>query len=196
MKTIYKLAILFLISNFTVLGQSTSNKEINADVYKKKASPLVVMAQNLKAYQIKSENKVQEFYNYLNILGKTEIKPELKQQTITEIKKLFKDENIEIPNFLSDATKDIPLNDFLNLVTKCNESCSFTIEGVGYSYAQTDNKNQRWWTIAYTLQLYKGKAKYTFRNIMQNAILLQEEKQFGKNTKTVWNSYLTTVGFK
>jgi hypothetical protein len=196
MKTIYKLAILFLISNFGVYGQSASNKEMVEEGSKKKMNSSAMMAQNLKAYQIKSENKIQEFYNYLNILGKPEVKPELKEQTITAIKKLFKEENIKIPNFFKDATKDILLNDFLNLVAKSNENCSFTVEGFGYSYVQTDNKNQRFWTIGYTLQLEKGKKQYTIRDIMQNVSLLQEEKQFGKNTKTVWNTYLTSVWLK
>jgi hypothetical protein len=196
MKTIYKLAILFLISNFGVYGQSASNKEMVEEGSKKKMNSLAMMAQNLKAYQIKSENKIQEFYNYLNILGKPEVKPELKEQTITAIKKLFKEENIKIPNFFKDATKDILLNDFLNLVAKSNENCSFTVEGFGYSYVQTDNKNQRFWTIGYTLQLEKGKKQYTIRDIMQNVTLLQEEKQFGKNTKTVWSTYLTSVWLK
>lgn len=196
MKTIYKLAILFLISNFGVYGQSASNKEMVEEGSKKKMNSSAMMAQNLKAYQIKSENKIQEFYNYLNILGKPEVKPELKEQTITAIKKLFKEENIKIPNFFKDATKDILLNDFLNLVAKSNENCSFTVEGFGYSYVQTDNKNQRFWTIGYTLQLEKGKKQYTIRDIMQNVSLLQEEKQFGKNTKTVWNTYLISVWLK
>ncbi|WP_394759339.1 hypothetical protein, partial [Flavobacterium sp.] len=174
---------LLLLINSIVFSQNAENK-----------SKLAV--KTVRAYQIKSENKIKEFYSYLNILGKTEVNPELKQQTITEIKKLFKNENSKIPNFVNETAKEISLNDFIDLVAKSNENCFFIIENMSESYVQTDTKNQSWWTIGYTLQVSKGKAKHTIRNIMQNVTLLQEEKQFGKNTKTVWSTYLTNVWLK
>lgn len=196
MKTIHRLLLIILISNFTVFAQSSA-KEETAKISKKESNASAIMAKSMKAYQLKSESKIQEFYSYLNILGKTEVKPEMKQHTILEIKKLFKDETIEIPNFLKDPSKKIPLTDFLNLVSKTNESYYFTIENVSHSYVQADNKNQQlFWTIAYTLNLHEGKSLATFTNVMQNVSLLQQEKKFGTNTKLVWNSYLTSLWLK
>jgi hypothetical protein len=194
MKAIYKVLIIFLTIIHAGFSQS-SNKEIIVEKSNKKANSSMIMAKTMKAYQIKSENKVQDFYSYLNILGKTDIKTELKQHTITEVKKLFREENVKIPNFLGDSGKTILLDSFLLQLSKSKEFCSFSIENLEQSYVQSNDVNHSW-IISYTLNLSLGKSKYSFKNVMQNVKLEQEEKLFGKNSKTILNTRLDAIWLK
>jgi hypothetical protein len=75
--------LLFMIANTIAFSQSayTNTTKTNS----------LLRAKTIKAYQIKSENKIEEFYNLLNIVGNPEVKTTLKEQTILEIYKFFED---------------------------------------------------------------------------------------------------------
>ena len=160
-----------------------------------KKNQSVLMAKTTKAYQIKSENKIEEFYNLLNILGNPAVKKILKEQTIAEITKFFKDENATIPNLIDGKNKDISLSDFLNLISKSTEKITFQTENKGQSYVQEYDGN-KFWTIGYDLYVTRGKTKTKLKNVMQNVSLLQEEKQFGSTKKIVSNAYFTLIWLK
>ena len=176
-----------MIGNTIAFSQSATTNTKNANS--------VLMAKTLKAYQIKSENKIEEFYNLLNILGNPAVKKILKEQTIAEITKFFKDENATIPNLIDGKNKDISLSDFLNLISKSTEKITFQTENKGQSYVQEHDGN-KFWTISYDLNITNGKTKTKLINVMQNVSLLQEEKQFGSTKKTVQNTYLTMIWLK
>jgi hypothetical protein len=179
--------LVFMIGNTIAFSQSASTNTKNTNS--------VLMAKTLKAYQIKSENKIEEFYNLLNIIGNPEVKTVLKEQTILEISKFFKDKNTKIPNLIEDKKKVISLSDFLNLVSKSKEKITFQTENKGKSYVQEYDGN-KFWTIGYDLNITNGKTKTKLINVMQNVSLLQEEKQFGSTKKTVQNTYLTMIWLK
>lgn len=185
MKIRNKILLCFAMVNMAVFSQSASTKTSNS----------VLAAKTIKAYQIKSENKVDEFYNLLNILGNPVVKTVLKEQTILEISKLFKDKNTTIPNLIEDKNTEIKLTDFLNAVSKSTEKITFTPENKGYSYSQGSNENKSW-TIGFDLNIVKGKSKNKIKNVMQNISLLQEEKQFGTTKKTILNTYFTAIWLK
>jgi hypothetical protein len=196
MKTKYTIILLLLISSFSGFGQSANKEEA---VSKKMAAPNM-MSKNLKAYQLKSENKITDFYSYLNILGNKTVQDEMKLHTINEIKKLFKDENISIPDLINcngnhNCNNKIKLEDFLNHLIKSNENIVFSVENLQESYVQ-NNDGTYSWTIGYTLNITKEKSIISFKNIMQNAIVLQENKAFGKRTKSVLSTYLTEIWLK
>ncbi len=187
MKIRNQILVLFMIVNFNLLSQSASTNI--------KTSNALLMAKTVKAYQIKSENKIEEFYNLLNIIGNPEVKTALKEQTILEIYKFFKDRNIKIPNLIEDKNKEISLTDFLNLVSKSKEKIFFETENKGKSYVQESNGN-KFWTVGYDLNVKNGISKNTIKNVMQNVSLLQEEKQFGSTNKLVQNMYFTMIWLK
>lgn len=179
--------LLFMIGNTIAFSQSATTNTKNTNS--------VLMAKTLKAYQIKSENKIEEFYNLLNILGNPEVKTVLKEQTIMEIYKFFKDKNTKIPNLIEDKNKEISLSDFLNVLSKSTAKINFKTENKGQSYVQEHEEN-KFWTIGYNLNITKGKNTNKLRNVMQNVSLLLEEKQFGSTKKMVQNTYLTMIWLK
>jgi hypothetical protein len=178
---------MIIIANTIAFSQSASTNTIKTNS--------LLMAKTIKAYQIKSENKIEEFYNLLNIIGNPDVKTILKEQTIIEIYKFFKDKNAKIPNLIDDKNKEISFSDFLNLLSKSKERIIFETESKGQSYVQESNGN-KFWTIGYDLNISQGKTKTKLKNVMQNVSLLQEEKQFGSTKKTVQNVYLTLIWLK
>jgi hypothetical protein len=189
MKTKHLLFILSFFFYSFVFSQEAMKKETTS---KKLA---VLAPKSINAFKIKSQNKVEEFYSYLNILGNPEMNIELKKHTILEVKKLFKDSKITIPDFLNDVKKEIQMEEFLLKLEISKIKIQFLPQDIGNSVVQNYGENQSW-TVGYILNLTIGSEKKSFRNVMQNVSLLNEEKSFGKKSKTVWNTYFTSFWMK
>lgn len=178
--------MLFLITNGIAFSQSVSTNT--------KIQNSALMLKTIKAYQIKSENKIIEFYDLLNVVGSPSLKLEVRVGAFFEILKFFKDKNIKIPNFIENESEEIMLQEFLIKVTKSKQKIHFEAQNMVFSTLQ-EIDGIKFWTISYGLNINIGNEKRS-KNINHNISLLQEEKYFGGLKKTVQNCNFTAIKLK
>jgi hypothetical protein len=169
-----KILVIIIGVYFTQTGFSQSINE----------SPSVMPAKTIKAYEIKSESKVNEFYNYLELLSDPKINTEMKAHTSAEALKLFQSTAITVSNIFDKANTNIALKDFLEQVTR-QKNVKFKLEGFS-SHQDKHTATKQEWDLNYNL-IINSKKTYTIR---QKFFIVQEDKKFGNTTKKVWNTYL------
>jgi hypothetical protein len=180
------ISMLFLITNGIAFSQSVSTNT--------KIQNSVLMLKTTKAFQIKSENKIVEFYDILNVVGSPSLKLEVRVNAIFEILKFFKDKNIKIPNFIENENKEIMLQEFLTKMAKSKQKIYFETQNMVFSSLQ-EIDGTKFWTVSYGLNINIGNEKSS-KNINHNISLLQEEKYFGGIKKTVQNCNFTAIKLK
>ncbi|MBA5629716.1 hypothetical protein [Moheibacter lacus] len=135
-------------------------------------------AKSIKAYQENSQQKLNEFYEYLTLYSH-EKDAELRNQILKNIHSIVESESIKMLDFTLPSKSEISLQDFLTLIQ--NESYQFQI------LEQPISKELEWkqWTNLYTIQVKKDNQISDYS--IQQIILFQPmEKRFGSKTKTVW----------
>lgn len=175
-----------MLSNSVLFSQSSSTNT--------KMTNSALMLKTTKAFQIKSENKILEFYDLLNVVGSPSLKLEVRVNSIIEILKFFKDKNVKIPNFIEVDNKEIILQEFLTKVAKSKQKIYFETQNMIFSSLQ-EIDGIKFWTVSYGLNIIIGNQKSN-KNINHNISLLQEEKYFGGIKKTVQNCNFTAIRLK
>jgi len=156
--------------------------------YAQEASPQGIKAnfsaKSIGAYQENSQNKLDEFYEYLTIYSR-EKSPGLKEQIRSNIMSLTKNQ-ITLPDFTEAQPNEIDLETFLFKVE--NQSYQFNIE----SGRSSDEIGFNQWVNSYVLSVSQ-KGKTIEFELEQTIYFEPKEKEFGNKTKTVWEVKLGDI---
>jgi hypothetical protein len=143
-----------------------------------------VAAKTLMAYEAKSKNKVEEFYNYLELLSDPKLDAEMKTQVIAQARKLFSGK-ANVADVFSKKPALIPLDALLQTAASQKEKQTFTVSDFKPVRAAGNSEN---WTLRYTLK-YKNSAI-----AIEQAYFLEDIiKDFGTQTHVVTTAYLGAV---
>jgi len=145
-------------------------------------------AKAAEAYAIKSESKVNEFYNYIEILSDPRLKQDMKLHTAKEAMKLFQSEGIVIPNIIDKVHRDITLADLLEQISSYKNKLSIKVNFFN-SFPETKSDGREDWNLAYEVEI-NGRLTVT---VTQKFHIVLEDKKFGKTVQKVWNTYLGEI---
>ena len=169
---------LLLLFSFSLFGQ-----DVNF------AAPKTIKANftmaSVKAYQESATLKIEDYYQYLNLLSDEATPENLKREIKTSIFSLFENEKVMVIDFTSTENTTISLPDFIDKIT--NKNFSFVISNFENSIVASD-----YWTTKYQLTVTQNK-------ISKPIILLQQigfkpvYKNFGNTKKEVWTLFLGEV---
>lgn len=169
------IASLFFLSGI-LLGQAVpeSPKGIKANF----------SMRSIEAYQENSQNKLEEFYEYLSIYS-SETNEELKKQ-IRENILAMADVGVRFRDFTESTQPEISLVEFLSKIE--NKSYRFEIKSRQISGELGLNE----WVNSYVLVVTLNQTRSEFE---VNQIIRFEpiEKKFGSKTKTVWEINLGDI---
>lgn len=171
MKTYISIIVLFLCAVVSAQTANQSNTSLSSKA--------------MEAFSHKAETKVEEFYNYLQLLSDKSVNNEMKLHTANEIRKLFNTPEVNLINVYSPAGADITLEKLLENALSAKHKNSFTIKGfTAKTIQQTPEKQQ--WLLSYEVSVNGSK----YFRINQDFFIIYENKKFGNTVKPVWNTYL------
>lgn len=152
--------------------------------FSKKSMKASFSVETLQAYQESSFSKVNDFYEYAQLLTNPTISNDLITEIKTAVHSLYKEDNVSIINFLSSKKEKISLAEFLNL-----------LENEKNILFQTRKKNEKvqffndYWINHYYLEIERNK-QITIIEIEQKVYFSENLKSFGENQKEVWSVLL------
>ncbi len=139
---------------------------------------------SIQVYQDNSQNKLDEFYEYLTLYS-TEKDVELKSQIRENIFSMVNGE-VQIPDFSKADSDKISLGEFLSEIE--NKSFQFKIK----LHQNPDELEMNQWTNPYVLSVSRNETNSEFE-VEQIIYFEPKEKQFGSKTKTVWEMKLGDI---
>lgn len=137
-----------------------------------------------EAFTIKAEAKVNEFFDYLELLTDPKLNADFKGHTAEEAKKLFMDDARPL-NIFNKKTSALPLNEIVAIAIKQKSKNDITVSAFTATPVKQTATVQEW-LLTYKLR-YSGTYLIT---VTQPFFIITEKKKFGKTTKTVRNTYL------
>lgn len=172
-KLILKLFFLFLSA--LVFGQNLEIRQgIKANFSQK----------SIQVYQENSQNKLDEFYEYLTLFS-TEKDVELKNQIRENIFSMVENE-FKMPDFTQSDAAEISLEEFLSKIE--NQSFQFKVK----SRQNPGELGMNHWMNSYVLSVSRNGKTSEF-DVEQIIYFEPKEKQFGSKTKTVWEVKLGDI---
>lgn len=175
MKINYLLIVLLFFSWFGIAQDAG---------FSKKSMKASFSVETLQAYQESSFSKVNDFYEYAQLLTNPTISYDLKKEIKTAVLTLFKENDVTVVNFLSTEKEKISLTEFLNLLEN-EKNIQF----------KTRKKNEKvqffndYWINHYYLEIEQNK-QITIVEIKQKVYFSENLKSFGENQKEVWSVLL------
>lgn len=163
--------ISFVVLVNTVFSQSAFNNKTNITSYELSSKKERI------AYEYKVKSKLEDFYNYLQIIGNPKVEKQLREHTVTLTQKLFSDD-VEMINLLSESDTTILLSTFLQKLLYSNQAISFSLSEI------TPRFNNEGENISYHLQVKAQDNTKTF-DLNQRFTLSLLNKKFGSKTKQV-----------
>lgn len=159
-----------------MMGQSnsTDSKASKTVAIERQFSKPVVLA-----YQNQAINTIKDFYNYINLYKETEHSSALETEIDKSIEALFLNSKITLKNIFNETDESLSLDEFL---TQCKE------QHVSIFVNDFEENN----TISDTFFTFQYKINTTINNktttytINQKVYFFPSEKQFGTQTKNVW----------
>lgn len=188
MKNINLKVIIFLLFSQVVLSQSAP--EYNPENTIESIERIETLSHSLlesddiesrEAFRLKSKAKVDDLYNYLNIIGNPDFEEGIRTHTISLVKKMFAKE-ATISNILS-SEKTISTHSFLDKVLSSKEKIKFSMTNVSLKSN----------IITYSLKLNQGNNLVKSMNISQAIYWENKEKMFGNTSKKVLTSSLGSI---
>lgn len=137
--------------------------------------------QSIRVYQENSQNKLNEFYEYLSLYS-AEKDESLKKQ-IRENLFLMVDNNLKIPDFTIENPKEISFEKLLSKIE--NQNIQFKIK-IGQTPTEVEINH---WINPYILRISQN-GKPTEFKVEQTIYFEPKEKKFGSKLKTVWETKL------
>lgn len=172
--------VCFIICCFFAKAQHTSRKEIAV-----KGLQATFSASVLTAYQENAKEKIEDLFQYLQLLSDTDVSEDLKKEVEKNIYILFKDREVLLPDFFNDAKNQIKLSSLIERLKK--SSLKFTLLDVVDGPILLDS-----WQTNYKLQIF-NKDEVQSLSLSQTIYLSNEVKIFGKYAKNVWQIRLGAV---
>lgn len=170
------LKLLFLFLSGLALGQTLESPQgIKANFSQK----------SIEAYQENSQNKLKEFYEYLNLYSK-ENNIELRKQIQSNIFSMVQSESIQVIDFTDSNGKLIDLSGLLK-----------KIENQGYEFEVIEIESSKnislyAWENSYQLKVSQGNHS-EIRKISQTIQFEPWEKKFGSKSKLIWQIKLNEM---
>lgn len=163
---------------FTVFGKAQDTG------FSKKSMKANFSMEVLNAYQESSFAKVNDFYEYAQLLTNPTISNNLKAEIKTAVLSIYKKNDISIINFLSAEKERMSLYQFLTLLEK--------EKNIRFQPKKANDKVQffnDYWINHYYLEIEQNK-QITIIEIKQKVYFTESLKLFGENQKEVWSVYL------
>jgi len=139
----------------------------------------------LAAYQENAKNKVEDLFQYFQLLSDTVASVELKKEVEKNIYLLFKGKDILLPDFLNNAKNEIKLSSFIEQLKK--RQLKFKPLRFEDGPILFDS-----WETTYEIQMMDSKGARSL-SLTQTVYLSNEVKTFGSTTKNVWELYLGRI---
>ena len=158
--------VLFVNGAFS---QSAFNNKENITSYELKSE------KEREAYENKVKYKLEDFYNYLQIIGNPEVEKHLREHTLSLTQKLFS-EDVQVVDFLADSNLTISLSSFLYKLLQSSKTVQFSISNLVIQSVEQ--------SASYSLQI-KEQNKVVDYYLNQLFTISLVDKKFGSKTKQV-----------
>jgi len=141
-------------------------------------------ARTIVAYEAKSKSKVEEFYNFLELLTDPKLDSEMKTQVKAQAKKLFLGK-ANVADVFSKKPALITLDALLQTAASQKEKYSFTVKDFKPTHS---GGNVESWTLRYTLKCENGTLTVEQAYFLEDVL-----KDFGTQTQVVTTAYLGNI---
>lgn len=172
------LIIVFLIFSFICKAQSSNSDNEQVSLSSK------YNANVLAVYQENSKSKIEDLFNYFQMLTNASLSNDLKKEVVTNINQLYRNKNAMIIDFTSASFDKIPLQQFIQKL--------LTSEPITFAVSEEANFNsvtfQNWKTV-YTITRTKSGISSKIK-VNQIVFMYNVAKEFGDKTKIVTNVLL------
>ena len=138
----------------------------------------------LKAFQNNSKSKVNDLFNYFQLLTDATVDDELKKEVIKTIEQFYKNEYTQVIDFTSESRELIPLKQFLQKLL-ISEPILFSVSEETNFNSVTENS----WNTSYIVSRTKSGITSKIK-VNQLVYFIDEMKQFGTLNKPVQSTYL------
>jgi len=139
----------------------------------------------LVAYQENAKGKVEDLFQYFQLLSDTAASADLKKEVEKNVYLLFKGKDVLLPDFLNNAKNEIKLSSFVEQLKK--RHLKFKLLRFEDGPILFDS-----WQTTYEVQIVDNKAARSL-SLIQTVYLSNEVKAFGNTTKNVWELYLGRI---
>lgn len=174
------IVIIFLVfSSLFVRAQTTSGSHA-------KGLKAIFSEPTLLAYQENAKTKVEDFYQYLQLLTDASRSKELRKEVKLNIIALFKNDEVLLPDLKSDDLGVVKLQLFLNAL-ETGPPLKFELGSMSSQQIELNC-----WNISYSLKIIYGDKKRML-NLVQRIYLSKNIKAFGANSKYVWQVFLGEI---
>ncbi len=174
-------AILILAGlSFSLLLKSQSNLSTSTN----QGMKAQFSQSSLQAYQESSLSKVEDFYQYLELLSDETVSQALKNELKETIYSQFQNTDVQVYNFTEEPASLITLNQLLTFVEK-DKSIKFTIKNEN----SLKEIYSDYWINSYTLEVSRESEIQIFF-IKQKVYFSPQLKKFGEREKEVWTMLL------
>lgn len=143
---------------------------------------------SLQAYAVQANTKVDELFEYLNFISKTDNSSELGKQLAKNIRQLFTNEKPILLEGLDNPKRFYSVQEWLNDY----ENGKITIEKWELLHSKLEDDR---WQNQYQL-IYTVNGKRKIQKIDIEILLQPTEKAFGKTQKKVWEMKLGNIEVK
>lgn len=174
------LIVLLMICSFLVKAQQINVKETKRGLQATFAAPV------LAAYQTNAQNKIEDLYQYLQLLSDTTVSDSLKKEIEDNIYTLFKGRDVTVPNIISDNKSLIKLSLFIEQLKK-QPFLKFKLVNIENGAIDFSS-----WQMSYTVKVLNNNDVYSF-TLRQKVFLTKEAKAFGNTIKEVWQVHLGEI---
>ena len=138
----------------------------------------------LAVYQENSKSKIEDLFNYFQMLTNASLSNDLKKEVVTNINQLYRNKNAMTIDFTSASFDKIPLQQFIQKL--------LTSEPITFAVSEETNFNsvtfQNWKTV-YTITRTKSGISSKIK-VNQIVFMYNVAKEFGDKTKIVTNVLL------
>lgn len=171
-----KLAILiigFMMCSYLSKAQSSTSDNSKQTLTAKYSAKV------LAVYQENSKTKIEDVFTYFQMLTDVSLTVELKNEVVNNINQLFKNKNVIVVDFTSEAFDKIPLQEFIaKLLTSKSIILKVSDESL-YDSVTFDS-----WKTEYVITRIKSGVTSKTK-VTQKILMLDIQKEFGNKTKIV-----------
>jgi hypothetical protein len=140
----------------------------------------------LAAYQENAKTKIEDFYQYLQLLSDVSVSKELKNEVRLNILFLFKNKEVLMKDIASNGKNSLPLSLLISQIEN-TPSLKFEVGEISSQQIEPDS-----WQTTYTVKVLND-GKKSELNLSQRVYLTKDSKTFGGNSKEVWQTFLGEI---
>lgn len=140
----------------------------------------------LAAYQENAKTKIEDFYQYLQLLSDVSVSKELKNEISANVFSLFKNKEVLMKDIVSNGKNSLPLALFVLEIANA-PSLKFELGEIISQQIEPDS-----WQTTYTVTILNDGKRKTL-NLAQRVYLTKDFKTFGGNSKEVWQTFLGEI---